>query len=452
MTSPNGADLAAPSAEKNVLRKLKPGPGLPREAVATDQKLRLRAALAGLATEAGYDAITVRALIRRAGISTSTFYNHYGSVEECFAGIVGGTIREVVADLRQSQEFGADPIGGLRTALRLLMERLAREPEISQAVFIESYAGGPKVLDEMSAALGELETSLAMTLDLAPRPATGTTHLVIGLVAGLVGTIRQTTRTDRVVELPDLSDELTDWMLSVANEEVVTFCVPRSRPADGIVGGRLSSLGLEPVSRESVADAARRAMMTTARLATSTGLAGLTSAKIRKDAGLSRREFEEHFTGVEQCFLDAIESVASTASGIAQRSAADAETWGRWLYRSMTTFCALAANDRGLARLVLLDVTAAGRPGLLRREALIARAANHVRERAPEYQRPSELRATASISAIWRIAETEVATHRASELPRIAPVFVFIIFASRLPRERAPFSFSSPPLDPRLRP
>jgi AcrR family transcriptional regulator len=437
MTSPNGADLAAPTAEKDVLRKLKPGPGLSREAVATDQTLRLRLALCSLAAESGYDAVTVRSLIRRAGISTSTFYNHYASVEHCFVGIVGTTIRSVVVDIEHRRELGIDPLSALRTAVRFWMDRLRQEPQVTRAVFVESFAAGPQVLDEMGAALRDFESALALTFDLAPRPAAGTTHLAVGLVAGVVGTIRKTTLAGRVEELPDLSDELTDWMLSVANEEVVAFCVPRSRPADGTVGGRLPSIDAEHASRELVADAGRRALMTTARLAASTGVAGLTSAKIRKDAGLSRREFEQHFTGVEQCFLDAIESVATTASEVAERSAADAETWGRWLYRSMTALCGLAAGDRGLARLVLLDINAAGRPGLLRREELIDRAATHVREQAPAGQRLSELRATASVSAIWRIAETEVATRRTTELPRIAPVFVFMIFASRLPRERA---------------
>src|SRR6185312_16819963 len=99
MTSRSGAALAASFAEKAALRKLKPGPGLSREAVARDQKFRLRVALASLATESGYEAVTVRALIRRASISTSTFYNHYGGVEDCFAGIVGGTIRDAAGEI-----------------------------------------------------------------------------------------------------------------------------------------------------------------------------------------------------------------------------------------------------------------------------------------------------------------------------------------------------------------
>jgi AcrR family transcriptional regulator len=406
--------------------------------VATDQKLRLRVALATLTAESGFDSVTVRALIRRASVSTSTFYNHYESVEHCLAGIVGTTIRQCVEEIRGGHDLDGDGLGHLRVGLRHFMERLGEEPELTQAVFVEAFAAGSQVQEEMSAALAEFETVLAGTLEMAPPPAAGTTHLAAGLVAGVVGTVRKTASTGRAGELPALADELTDWMLSVADEGVVAFWIPRPRPEDGTVSGRLPWIGTVPASRESVADASRRAIMTTARLAAATGLTGLTSAKIRKDAGLSRREFEAHFTGVEDCFLDAIETVSTMAVDTAGLATPPTESWERWIYKTMTALCLLAAGDQNAARLVLLDITAPGRLGLLRREELIGRAAQYVRGKAPPERRPSELRVSASISAIWRIAEVEVAARRTVALPRLAPVFVYMLLAARQDRRRSP--------------
>lgn len=430
MTRSSGAALAATSAEKDALRKLKPGPGLSREAVATDQKLRLRIALTSLVSESGYDAVTVRTLIRRANVSTSTFYNHYGSVEGCFAAIAGETVRAAAADIRESRELEGDAVSGLRRAVQVIMNRMAQEPEVAQAVFIESFGAGSRVLGEVSSAFGELEAQFAETFDLAPRPTVGTTHLAAGLVAGVVGIIRRTTLMDRADELPLLADELTDWMLSVAHEEVATFRAQRARADFEAVGVRLPWIGAEPALRESIADPSHRAIMTTARLAAPSGLDGLTSAQIRRDAGLSRREFERHFTGVEECFLEAIASVSTMAAQVAQLCAADARSWERRIFRTMTMLCALAAGDRDLCRLVLLDITAAGRPGLLRREDLISQAAAHICSEAPAEKRPSELGAVASVCAVWRIAETEVSRRRAAELPLVAPAFVYVLLAA----------------------
>lgn len=430
MTRSSGAALAAPSAEKDVLRKLKPGPGLSREAVATDQKLRLRTALTSLVSESGYDAVTVRALIRRANVSTSTFYNHYGSVEGCFAVIAGETVRDAAAAIRESRVLEGDAVLGLRRAIQVIMNRMAQEPEVAQAVFIESFGAGPKVRGEVAAAHSELEAQLAETFDLAPRPTVGTTHMAAGLAAGVAGIIRRTALTDRADELPSLADEVTDWMLSVAHEEVATFRAHKAHTNGDTAGVRLPWIGAEPALRESIADPSHRAIMTTARLAAPSGLDGLTTAQIRRDAGLSRREFERHFTGVEECFLEAIESVSTMAVQVAQLCAADARTWERRIFKTMTMLCALAAGDRDLSRLVLLDVTAPGRPGLLRREEMIGRAADFIRAEAPEEKQPSELGAVASVSAVWRIAETEVAERRAGQLPRVAPAFVYMLLAA----------------------
>lgn len=402
-----------------------------------DQKLRLRIALTSLVSESGYDAVTVRALIRRANVSTSTFYNHYESVEGCFAAVAGETIRTAVADIRQSCELEGDAVSGLRRAVQMTMNRLAQEPQVAHAVFIESFAAGPKVRGEIGSALNELEAQLAESFDLAPRPTVGTTHLAAGLVAGVVGIVRRTALTDLAEDLPLVADELTDWMLSVAHEEVATFRAQRAGSDFEKAGVRLAWIGAEPPLRESIADPGHRAIMTTARLAAPSGLDGLTSAQIRRDAGLSRREFERHFSGVEECFLEAIESVSTMAVQVAQLCAADARNWERRVFKTVTMLCALAAGDRDLARLVLLDITAAGRPGLLRREDLISRAAMRICSDAPAEKRPSELGAVASVCAVWRIAETEVSVRRAGQLPLVAPAFVYVILAAGRRQARA---------------
>jgi AcrR family transcriptional regulator len=438
MTRSDGALLAASSTEKSVLKKLKPGPGLSRDAVAMDQKLRLRIALSAIAAESGYDAITVRSLIRRASVSTSTFYNHYDSVEDCLASVVGVTIQVLVGDIRDGQRVGADPPDGLRTGIRNLMERLAREPEMVRAVFIEAYAAGPRVRAEIQSGWRTFETVLVEIFRLAPRPVAGTTHLAAGLVAGIVGTVRKTARTDKAEELPGLTDELTDWMLSVAHEEVVTFFRVRSRPPDRRVGGRLRVRDAIQASRGSVADASRRAIVTTTRLAAVNGLTGLTDAKIRQDAGLSRGEFERHFGGVEHCFLDAIEAVAVTAADVAESLARPGGSWEHWIYETITNLCSLAAGDRDLSRLVLSDVTVPGCSGLLRRDKLIDEASARVRAQAPPDRRPSEVVTAASIGAVWRIAETEIVAHRTSQLPKIAPVFVYMILSALRSASRSP--------------
>ena len=273
----------------------------------------------------------------------------------------------------------------------------------------------------MESSLAEFERLLATALAAAPRPTVGTTHLAAGLVAGVIRIMRRTTLTDKIAELPKLTPEIADWILAVAREDVVAFRAPRSRSESEARPARIGGL---PSSRDALADSSRRATMSAARLAASAGLAGITSSQIRKDAGLSRSDFDRNFGGVEECFLDAIESISTLAAETAETSAVGASSWEQRLYKEITALCTLAASDGALARMVLIEVLVPGRLGLLRREELIDRCTARLLTDAPPEKRPSDLVVDASIAAIWRIAEIEVAAGRASELPRIAPAFL----------------------------
>jgi hypothetical protein len=89
--------------------------------------------------------------------------------------------------------------------------------------------------------------------------------------------------------------------------------------------------------------------------------------------------------------------------------------------------CVQAARDRPLARLILLEIFAPGKVGLLRRERFVTEMSEAFRSTVPAAVRPSSLVAEASVGAAWHIAQVEVAAGRARELPRVAPLFSYIL-------------------------
>src|SRR4029077_13806568 len=58
--------------------------GLPPERVARHPEVRLQAAMVEAVARFGYAGTTLRELVRLAGISKSTFYEHYDSKQDCF--------------------------------------------------------------------------------------------------------------------------------------------------------------------------------------------------------------------------------------------------------------------------------------------------------------------------------------------------------------------------------
>ena len=248
---------------------------------------------------------------------------------------------------------------------------------MAQAVFIEAYAAGPRVRDEMDAALKALETLLAEALRLAPRPVAGTTHLAAGLVAGIVGTIRKTARTGKAEELPGLTDELDrlDAFGRPRGGRRLLLTRGRDPPTGRPAADSLRLARVQACRAESVADAGRRAITTTARLAA----AERARRTDQREDPQGRRPFPPRvrtpFRG-RRGLLPRRGRIGRRRGG-ARRRVVRCGGWrvGSAASSRRSARCARSPPEIGeLSRLVLLDVTAPGRPGLLRREEMVDRA------------------------------------------------------------------------------
>ena len=81
----------------------------------------LHEALISLILERGYDAVTVRDVVQRAGVGRSTFYTHFADLEEVLVGWPAGHrwLREFAADGRSQRR----PLGFTRALLEHVDER-----------------------------------------------------------------------------------------------------------------------------------------------------------------------------------------------------------------------------------------------------------------------------------------------------------------------------------------
>ena len=79
--------------------------------------------------ELGYEAATVRDIIRRTGLASGTFYNYYRSKEEVFEALADDGARRFRPILREQFEAAEDFTSYLRGAVRAYFEFLANEHE-----------------------------------------------------------------------------------------------------------------------------------------------------------------------------------------------------------------------------------------------------------------------------------------------------------------------------------
>ncbi len=367
--------------------------------------------MVGAVAAHGYRATTVRQLSALAGVSTRTIYELFANGKrECFFSAYDEVMRHIAR--RVALAYASERHGERRLAraLEAFVREVCDEPAAARLVLVEVSAAGPGALERMEHTHrlfeGMVDLSFRQADCGAPPPL-----VVKGVVAGVARVARVRLLDDRVAELPALTGELLDWVLSYRS------------PAAAILGS-LDSGGRQVVAcAPACASPGERTRILDAvtRLVGQNGYAALDPAGITTAAGVPRKRFDAHFENVEGCFFAALEHHTNHALAYAAAVGATGRDWPGGVYRALSTFCEYLARDPLFARAACVEVFALGPYGVRFRETMMAAVTESFRVSAPCSQRPSSLAAEASIGAVWGIVHHHVAHGATRWLPEIAP-------------------------------
>jgi len=134
-----------------------------RDVVLASQRGRLLEAMAQCVAAHGYAATTVADVIRRAGVSRKTFYEHFADKRACFlaAWEVGNEI--LLAQVLAAGEEAGDWRARLRAGADAFLEVLAAEPEFARSFLIEVLSVGEDALARRAEIIERFADALAQT-------------------------------------------------------------------------------------------------------------------------------------------------------------------------------------------------------------------------------------------------------------------------------------------------
>lgn len=422
--------------------KLRPGPGRSAPEVSAHQRTRLCEAMIELVAESGYDAVTVRGLTRLAGVSTSSFYQHFDDKQECFLATHERLVLVSVRNIIRAQKVGLDWRERLRHGLRSLMREIVAEPQRARLVLVEVYAAAPAA-EQLAHAKGLFESVVRSCSGRGPGGVALPPFMVSAIVAGVTRVARERALNGRERELPELVDEVVSWALSYSDQTVgsdrdLDRWGPGRFAPDFESGpgsdGRLFALG----------DERTLVLGAVAKLVASGGYRALSVPRIRAAAGVSRKSFDANFDGVESCFLEAVEFHSTRAVAAARSRTPEAGDWPSALRRAVATFCAQVGRDPVLSALAFSEILAPGIAGMRCRERQITTLAEQLRRGAPAGEGPGRVAAEASAAAAWDAVHGYVTTDRAKALRRrhVARV-TFLLLAPATARTVADVGISS---------
>src|SRR4051794_12494639 len=116
------------SGARNVHQLPRGSHKLTREEVLSSQRGRMLAAMGEAVAERGYANVPVAEVVKRAGVSRETFYEHFSDKEDCFlAALDTGTEAMLATIATALGEPDDDPLRTLDHVLRAYLDALASE-------------------------------------------------------------------------------------------------------------------------------------------------------------------------------------------------------------------------------------------------------------------------------------------------------------------------------------
>jgi AcrR family transcriptional regulator len=429
-------------APKPLFPQLSGGPRrLPAAQVAWHQKARLQGAMVEAVTRHGYAGTTLRELVGLAGVSKTTFYEHFESKQDCFlstfdeiASILSGRVAEAY---RTDGDFRARLVAALSAFVNLAVE----EPGAASLAAVESLTLGAAGVAHRERASQDFEALVQQSFDHSPSDYAVSAVTVRAIVAGIRGVTYRRLRAGEAEKLPQLAEVLVDWAISYqgADSDAVKVAataaaLPAAVPLEPIDAEDKPSWEEPPDSPASKTKLTQRERIVraAARVVVERGYDALSIPAISAAAGTSTQTFYEHFASKRDAFVAAFEILAADALTVtlgAFESAPDGpEAIGAGT-RALTEYI---AEHRIFARLAFFELPTAGPAALDRADANMDAFTAFL---TPE-QGPSGIGGPvpnvvleAIGSGIWSVIQYEIGHGRGESLPELAPELTRIALA-----------------------
>lgn len=359
-----GADSAGQRAD------VRPSPG-PGEL--------LQAAIVEVAGERGYGESTVALIAARAGMSRSSFYEHFEDKQACFLAALAEIETQLLATA--SQAVAAGPPAQAAVAVVGALVEFARSAPAPARVFMgESMAAGAAALDAREQATGRLAELIESAYRELPESAV-TPDLPGEILAGCVFRLLAS-RLRRAESPRGLEVELAAWVASYERPlgehrwRLVTERPPPPRSAflRDVPLRRPAALPASRARRSggAAADNQRlRIVFATAELVSEVGFLQVSVAEICRRAGVGSRAFYSLFTDTRDVFMAVHELAFQRAMAATAGAFFSVADWPARLWEAARAFTQLVDQEAALSRPSLVESHAAGAAAAERMEELI---------------------------------------------------------------------------------
>jgi AcrR family transcriptional regulator len=172
------------------------------------QRPRILDAITDLVAAHGYAGTTVREIARDAGVSLSTFYEHFADKEQCFLAAYDRVADELFAAIAEQTRQASGPREGLEAGIARYFTWFAEHPSAAATFVVEVHTAGPEALARRARIHERFRGLIAFAPKAAARRGEAKTKLPSAAVEAVTYAIDQMTHDyvwqRRAAELPAL--------------------------------------------------------------------------------------------------------------------------------------------------------------------------------------------------------------------------------------------------------
>lgn len=186
----------------------------PRGALAASQRQRILAAAERLIGEAGCAGASIEAIVKAAGVSSVTFYEHFSDKESCFVAAFDRAVEETRGALAEAVADGMAWTEQVREVLRALLETIEVDPWRARMCLVEAQMGGPALSARYDAMLDAASRRLRHGRSLDSAPADLSDAVEEATVGGIAWLLRERLERGGGGGVRELWERLVDISLS----------------------------------------------------------------------------------------------------------------------------------------------------------------------------------------------------------------------------------------------
>jgi AcrR family transcriptional regulator len=321
------------------------------------------------ATEAaatyGYLDLSVAQVTERAGVSRSTFYEHFSGREDCFLAaldFLGGELINRLEAVESADSPGTGPL------IEALCQQVGDDPVGSRVLFMESLAAGAESMDFRDRLQHRVAVLIAIASQTGEFDERAVPAALDDLVGGLFRLFAMRLRHDRVDGAGELEPaDLAAWVDSYAG----ALTMPSRQPFANLVQRNARptetyELKPLPAGRHRLTEAEvevnqrLRIFSALTSLSYASGFAQTSVAEITPEARVSRNAFYRHFRNKGDAANQALELMLEQVIGACASAFTSAASWPEQVWRASQAFASFFATATDYAYLGLVETHVVG--------------------------------------------------------------------------------------------